>query len=145
MLGQRVTIQPLNVILGFLVLLPLVLYSSRQSAKLAPQGGEDVYWLCTDLPEFTIPDTGISVHTPKDGETMNVACRDMDKDFFQVIEKVAGGWVHESDPQEKKALGFMRWLNLELPRDLAYQIKSTAFMPNLVMVTIVAINQSATE
>ena len=67
----------------------------------------------------------------------------MDKDFFQVIEKIAGGWVRDSDPQEKKALGFMRWLNLELPHDLAYQIKSTAFMPNLVLITIVSTNQQS--
>ena len=145
MLGQRVTIQPFSVFLGLLILTPLLLYLNNQPAKSGQLVDCDVYWLCTDLPEFTVPGTAVSVHTPKDGETMNAACQRMDKDFFQVVEKVAGGWVRDSNPQEKNALGFMRWLNLELPQDLAYQIRSTAFMPNLVLVTIVNQQPSAVE
>lgn len=130
----------------YLISIPIFLflgvsYFGGKSIKSVSQGDHDVYWLCTDLPEFTVPGTTISVHTPKDGEVMNTACHGMDKDFFQVIEKVADGWVRDSDPQEKKALGFMRWLDMDLSSDLSYRIRSTAFMPNFVLVTIVAKNQ----
>lgn len=133
----------------YLIFIPVFLflgvaYHKSKSIKPVPQGDEDVYWLCTDLPEFTIPGTTIAVHTPKDDETMNSACQNMDKDFFQIVGKVAEGFIQSNDPQEKKALGFMRWLDMDLHGDLSYRIRSTAFMPNLVLVTIVAKNQQDT-
>ncbi len=121
-------------------------FVQKQNTGLQPSGAnEEDYWLCTDLPQYTIPGTELSVHTPKDGETMNDACRPMDRNFFATMEKTAKGWVSSDQFTEKKVLGFMRWLDIDLPSGLSYRIGSTAVFPNLTLITIVSRSNSNDE